>query len=101
MPALMLDGVHIAEVDPQDAAILRDLVARAGAGRLVMPPAITGGRPEPLRMVEVEGEPRVITRADWMARLAIHFAEDRVEGDQAGRLVAANDQVAQLAVRAA
>ena len=101
MPSLMLDGAHIAEVAAEDAAIIRDLVARAGAGRLVLPPSITGGRPEPLRTVEVDGEQRLMTRADWMARLALHFAEDRIEGDQVDAVTPANDRGAQLAGKAA
>lgn len=101
MPSLQLDGQHIADVDPEDAAIIRELVARTGAGRLVMPPTLSGGKPEPFGSVEVDGEPRMVTRADWIARLALHFAEDLIAGDQVEQLQAANDQADQAQGRAA
>lgn len=101
MPALQLDGVAVAYVDPEDAAILVELLARTGPGRLAMPPMLSGGKAEPLMTIEVDGDQRVVTRADWIARLALHFAEDRVDGDLVEHLQAANDQAGQAQGRAA
>jgi len=100
MPALTLDGVHLADVDPEDAAILRELARRGRPGRLILT-NVSGGQAEPFGTVEVEGETRLVVRADWIARVALHFAEDRVEGDQVEQLQAANDQGDQAQGRAA
>lgn len=77
MPALQIDGVHLAELDAEDALILLDL-ARRGRGRLVLPPMVSDAKPEPLfRRGAV-----VVMRTDWIVRLCLSVPEDTANGQR-------------------